>query len=335
MSKGKLLIISPAFHGYWRPLEAAFARNGWDVRTHCYDQHRTLSHRLQVKLRSELPSRLGLSDRGAVALRLSLAARAAVHSYQPERVLIVKGDVLTEPFWEALDRPRVPRSLWLYDELRRTQHTDMSLDRFDAIASYSHSDVASLRGSGRNATFVPLAFSRDALVRPGHLMDVTLVGARYPKREHYLRVLHEADVPVRAFGRDWSRHPFDRLRTWRLDAPPFATERDITLAEAYTVMASAPSTLNIHGDQDGFTMRTFEAAGVGAVQLVDRAEVSEFYEPGVEVLPFSSSAELVELAKRSIRDDGWGDRIRAAARRRTLAEHTFDHRAKALEASWA
>ena len=50
---------------------------------------------------------------------------------------------------------------------------------------------------------------------------------------------------------------------------------------------------------------------------------------------FGSADELVELARRAVADDRWGDRLRDAARRRTLAEHTFAHRARALEATWA
>lgn len=333
MSKGSLLIVSPAFHGYWRPIEDAFTQLGYDTTTYCYDAF-TTTGKVAQKLRTELPARLGRPDDGSVARNLSLRARTAVHLARPDRVLVIKGDILTEPFWDALDRPRIPRTLWLYDELRRTQHTDASLDRFDAISTYSSLDAATLAAAGRHATHVPLAFNTLTNFQPRHLNDITFVGARYPNRERLLRLLHDAEVPVRAFGREWSAHVYDRLRTWRVDAPPFAAGRDLALPETYGVMAGSPAALNIHGDQDGFTMRTFEACGVGGVQLIDRSDVSEFYEPGVEVVPFSSDDELIELSRRAIADDRWGDQIRAAARRRTLAEHTFVNRAQALEQAW-
>ena len=44
-------------------------------------------------------------------------------------------------------------------------------------------------------------------------------------------------------------------------------------------MAGARANVNIHGDQDGFTMRTFETCGVGALQLVDRADVCRRLRP--------------------------------------------------------
>lgn len=330
----RLLVVSPAFHGYWHALEDAFARLGWEVATLRYDEHVRLSDKLAVKLRGELPRLVGRREDAALAEAASRRARTAVHTFHPDRVLVVKGDLLTDTFWDALDRPRVPRTIWLYDELRRTRYTDAALGRADAVASYSRQDCAALAAAGHRVLHVPLGFDTTTAFVPLHRGDVTFIGARYPQRAALLEHLHRAGVPVRAFGRDWSHHWFDRGRTWRLTAPEFGTGRDLSREETYGVMAGGPATLNIHGDQDGFTMRTFEASGVGAVQVVDRPDVAEFYDPDAEVAVFTSPEELVELARRAIADDRWGDRLRAAARARTLAEHTFVHRARALATQW-
>ena len=57
-------------------------------------------------------------------------------------------------------------------------------------------------------------------------------------------------------------------------------------------------------------------------------------EPGTEVLPWASEDELVDLCLRATRDPAGTQRIRVAARTRTLAEHTFDHRVAILEGAW-
>ena len=72
----------------------------------------------------------------------------------------------------------------------------------------------------------------------------------------------------------------------------------------------------------------------GAVQLVDRADVSRHYEPGVELAVFGSPEEAAELAHRAATDRAWADGLRVAGRARTLAEHTFVHRARDLEDLW-
>lgn len=75
--------------------------------------------------------------------------------------------------------------------------------------------------------------------------------------------------------------------------------------------------------------RLFEAAACGCPILSDEWEgIDAFYEPGQEILITRSTADT--LAAMDV-DDAQLRRIAAAARERTLAEHTADHRAGELE----
>ena len=327
----RLLLLSPVFHGYWRSIERAFTGLGYAVTTVAYDAHPGVANRVRAKVAHDLPERLGGSDARRRAQHTARAVQA-VRSLDPDVVLVVKGDAFDGAFWDLVAGRR--RALWLYDELRRTAHTDASLAAAGPVASYSPDDVHTLTARGLTAVHVPLAHDPDVPFTARESDEVVFVGARYPAREALLTSLAAAGVPVRAHGRDWSGHPVDRLRTWRLHQPHVPHGRDLPRGEAYAVMAGARATLNVHGDQDGFTMRTFEACGVGALQLVDRADVSRHYEPGVEVAVFGSPGEAAELAGRAAADRAWARAMRAAGRARTLAEHTFTHRATALEALW-
>lgn len=77
--------------------------------------------------------------------------------------------------------------------------------------------------------------------------------------------------------------------------------------------------------------RLFEAAACGAPVLSDWWEgLEQFYTPGEDILIACSTAEAmaaIEMEDSALR------RIAAAARERTLAEHTADHRARDLEAA--
>jgi spore maturation protein CgeB len=170
---------------------------------------------------------------------------------------------------------------------------------------------------------------------PNRRDEVVFVGSKYPNRVDLLTNLVKAGVPVRAYGRQWSHHPFDRLRTWELSRPDIPAERDVPLSEAYRIQAAAAAAINIHGLQSGLAMRTFEVPGMGGLQLVDRPDVAEFYDVGTETLVFSSLEELQEHSEKALADRGWADRIREAGRRRSLAEHTFAHRIAVLEELWA
>ena len=332
MTAARLLLVTPGFHGYWRSIASALSRRGYAVATHPYD-HRTARGKVRHKVVHELPARLGLPR--ATDTRQTQDAVARIGDERPDVLLVIKGDELGPDFWTAAARVR-RRALWLYDEVRRTRHSGETLAAAGPIASYSPADVDDLSARGLEALHVPLGHDQYLEPTPlGPLDEVAFIGARYPKRESILATLNAAGVPVRAYGRDWSAHPLDRVRTWRVGAPSLPAERDLDRADAYGVMASATVSLNIHGDQDGFTMRTFEVPGVGGLELIDRSEVSRYYEPGKELLTFDTGEEAIDLCRRAMADRRWAQTIREAGRARTLAEHTMDHRAAALETLWA
>ncbi len=330
----KVLLVSPSFHGYHAAIAAALTARGHVVTTHVYDDHGGLAGRVWHQLRHQFPHKVGAGSLRRMGREQTARAVAAVEGCGPDAVVVIKGDTLEQPFWEALDK--TPRITWLYDEVRRTQWTVARLAGVGPVATYSAQDAIAFASAGLDSRHLPLAFDHRLVPSPttNRTGLVTFVGARYPARQEVLAGLHDHGLPVRAYGRDWSGHPIDRLRTWRVGAPALPAERDVSRAEAYDVMAASAATLNLHGDQDGFTMRTFEAAGVGALQLIDRADVDDLYEPGSEILPWTSPGELLELCRRALADPVWSDTIRRAARARTLVEHTFDHRVAVLEGAW-
>lgn len=332
MTQPKLLLVSPIFHGYWQTIEGSLAKIGYQVKTHVYDAPGNLAERVGNKIIHDLPERFRPSS---VENQVTNKAIAAIKDFRPDIVLTVKGDVLGTEYWDALAASGVRYASWMYDEMRRMRFTDADYLKMGPVASYSPEDVKTLRAQGIDAIDAPLAFDSALQIKPYACNDISFVGARYPGRETMLKNLAEAGVPVRAFGKQWSRHWWDVVRTRNFKDSGVPSGRDLGRSTAYGLMQSSPATLNIHGDQDGFTMRTFEASGVNGLQIVDRMDVDRYYNPGEEVLVYSSPEELVEISQRVFTDKVWADKVRAAGYRRTLAEHTFDERVKILEQLWA
>jgi spore maturation protein CgeB len=76
--------------------------------------------------------------------------------------------------------------------------------------------------------------------------------------------------------------------------------------------------------------RVFEAAGAGACIITDAWEgVSYFFEPDREILVAASGAEVIDRVRALTPETARA--IGREARRRVLAEHTYDHRAGELE----
>lgn len=335
MSARRVLLIGPVFHGYTTSTADALRRAGHTVDVHHYDAHDGVRGRVRTKLGSELPRLVGLpGEAGRVAGVRTREAVAALRAARPDVVLAIKADVLGADFWQEAGRAGALTHLWLYDELRRMELAPDVLGAVDVITSYSALDTADLRARGLPATHVANGYDASLPVRPQPSGDVLFVGARYPNREALLVALHRRGLPVRAVGRDWSHHPLDRLRTWDLRRPDVPAGRDVDRATSYGLMAGAAANLNVHHDQDGFTMRTFEIPGTGGVQLVDREDVAPYYEPGSEVLVYRDVDEAADLAGRALRDRAWARGVAEAGRRRTLAEHTLDHRVHDVEALW-
>lgn len=328
----RVLLVSPGFHGYWRAIAAAFESLGSDVTAHRYDEHSTFAERAQNKLLHDLPDQLRWGAAEDLSTRRAVE-RLRAGSY--DAVVVVKGDQLGTAWWEALDQSGLPSVVWLYDEIRRTRYAPDFLTSVGPIASYSKQDVGLLQEAGAHTAHVPLGFDSLLGFAPVPSSAVTLVGARYPNREALMVGIASAGVPSRAYGREWSRRLWDVARTRRLRGAGVPAGGDLDRAAAYGVMAGSLATLNIHSNQDGFTMRTFEAAGVGGLELVDRADVSEFYEVGTEVLVFEGIDDVVDAARKAQLDRVWASAIRVAGRKRTLAQHTLVHRARSLEAMWA
>jgi len=332
----RLLVVSPGFHGYHASIARAFEELGYDVATFAYDAAGSTGEKVWNKVRHELPGVLGSTGQHHSGETASRRALAALRHFHPERVLVVRGDVLSEEFWAEASAHGRPVIVWMYDEMRRTAFEPGMVAPYARMATYSARDAAALTAAGLETRHVSLGFDAGASSSPTSLGSgcVSFVGAPSPARQNALSSLIRAGIPVGAWGRGWSDHYFDRARTWRLSSRRVPAGRDLAGPVAHAVMRNSLATLNIHGDQDGFTMRTFESCGVGAVQLVDRSDVSDFYEPSQEVLVYQGEEELLDIARRVLSKPQEFAGMRERAHRRTMAEHTLGHRARVLAGMW-
>ena len=91
MTNPKLLLLSPAFHGYWKAIESSLEISGYQVRTHIYDAPGGVGARILNKLAHELPERFRPESLAAQATDKAIAV---FNDYRPDIVLVIKGDKL-------------------------------------------------------------------------------------------------------------------------------------------------------------------------------------------------------------------------------------------------
>jgi spore maturation protein CgeB len=168
---------------------------------------------------------------------------------------------------------------------------------------------------------------------PRFAADLTFLGNRLPDREtrvHEFFVRPAAALDGQHFligGSGWDAGGFPRNVRY---------VGHVGTADHNALNSSARVVLNINRASMAATgyspaTRVFEAAGAGACVITDDwTGIECFFEPGTEVLTATDGGAVSEWLRRL--SDAECRRVGEAARRRVLADHTYEHRAAAVHA---
>jgi spore maturation protein CgeB len=164
---------------------------------------------------------------------------------------------------------------------------------------------------------------------PAFACDLALVANRLPDRERrveefFLRAAELApDLQFLLGGEGWAGKAMPGNVRW---------VGHVATRDHNRVNCSARMVLNLNRDsmvRVGFSppTRVFEAAGAGACLITDAwAGIEQFFEPGREILVARSAEEIIQHLRNTSADRA--RHIGDAMRRRALAEHTYQGRAR-------
>lgn len=210
--------------------------------------------------------------------------------------------------------------------------SERRLRMFDLILTSFPHFVDRFRAVGVDAEFFRIGFDprvATRLERDGEVardLDAVFVGAL--NRTHHRR----ANARLARAAR---RAPIDFWGYGVHGWPPWSPIRRRHHGEAwgmemYKVLRRARIAINRHiGAAGEFAnnMRLFEATGVGAMLLTDaKANLSELFEPGKEVVTYSTADELADKVLHYLEHDDSRQAIAGAGQRRTLRDHGYDTR---------
>ncbi|MDD3265788.1 MAG: glycosyltransferase [Burkholderiales bacterium] len=81
------------------------------------------------------------------------------------------------------------------------------------------------------------------------------------------------------------------------------------------------------GEVIGVNVRTFEAAGIGAFQMVDwRSGLAQLFKDGEEIVSYKSLSEMHQKIKYYLEHPELREKIATAGKARAYLEHTYEHR---------
>jgi spore maturation protein CgeB len=108
--------------------------------------------------------------------------------------------------------------------------------------------------------------------------------------------------------------------------PPLTDEELIKMYSRSRISLGFSSVADSSGIKQ-VRLRDFEAPMSGAFYMVEEFdELAEFFEPGKEIVFFTTPEDLLEKARYYLRHEAQRRRIRAAGLRRARAEHTWQDR---------
>jgi spore maturation protein CgeB len=183
--------------------------------------------------------------------------------------------------------------------------------------------------------------------------DVTFVGQKYGSRPTYIRYLVDHGVDVRVWGPHW-QDPRSRIPLWRRAGsrvkhaltrnpsfsfpsvppercgPPLSDDELIKMYSRSKISLGFTGVAEIPvrgGPIKQVRLRDFEATMSGAFYLVEYfEELTEFFEPGKEIVCFTEPEELLERVRYYLAHDAERKRIQQAGMFRARTEHTWHRR---------
>ena len=260
-------------------------------------------------------------------VRRPLAARltALLARELVDLVLVFKGTGLDpEDLASLRRRTKAEWVNWFPDDPHQLAVSTRLAPAYDRFFTHDSSSLQRYRGVGARAHYLAFGcdpdYLRPADGGPRWHAALTFVGSCDPQRERVL--LDIADLGIAVWGPGWPNGP--------------------VYGEDYVhALSGGKIGLNIHqqfgtsGDQTrygtGANMRVFELAAIGTPQLSDaKADIARHFEPGREIVLYTSIAELRDQARALLADDAQRRSLAAAARERALREHTWAHRLEEL-----
>lgn len=157
--------------------------------------------------------------------------------------------------------------------------------------------------------------------------DVSFVGQPHGNRREVIAELRGEGIDVKTWGYGWET---GRLAQDQLIQVFNQSRINLNLSNASTDgkkpsrwipwRRATPLPSQIKG-------RNFEVPGCRAFLLTDPAEnLSEYYQPDVEIATFTGAADLASKVRLYLEDDEMRECVAEAGYRRTLEEHTYEQR---------
>lgn len=317
-----------------RPLRVVFAGMKWDYgfrerglsfeHTNLYDAMRRLDA-VDVHHFDFMES---FREGGHEAVREGLCSALDHHRADVLFTVLFTDEVPQDLLAELRDRPGLTTFNWFCDDhWRFDAFTRTYAPLFNACSTTARSALPRYAEIGYDRVIKTQWGCNHYLYRPvmsAFRHDVTFVGQPHGDRRKVVERLRTSGVKLDVWGTGWEA---GRLTQDEMIETFSASRINLNLSNASVAKSRWRRVLSRHRYDDQIKGRNFEIPGCGGFQLSGHAEdIETYYEPDSEIALFYTQAELVDKVQRYLADEPLRQAIASAGYRRTLAQHTYEHR---------
>jgi spore maturation protein CgeB len=340
----KVLVVSPLYGGSW-PITgyAARALAALGHETHVLDLAPFHEAFLGLERFGARRANRKVLESGFCDV-LSAGIAATVDAIEPDLVLAMAQAPLNPAALQAIGGRGVLRALWFVEDHRLmtawrelAPHYDyvftiQTEGCLEAMAQVTDARLAYLPSAFDPTVHRPLALSKEERAEYGSA--VSFVGAGYRNRRVAFRRFLDCDFKI--WGSDWGGA--DALaRVIQRRGARIDTEESVRIFNASTINLNLHSSTYLDGVDprgDFVNPRTFELAGAGAFQIVDRRTLlAPCFEAGRELAVATSVDEMRDMTEHYLAHPDERRAMTERARARALAEHTYERRMQDLLAA--
>lgn len=203
------------------------------------------------------------------------------------------------------------------DHWRFEKYSSVVAPHFDIVCTTANDALPKYKNMGISHKVIKTQWAcNHELYLPYDLpkdLDISFVGQPHGNRVEVLLKLSQQGFKLEVFGFGWENRP--RIPFHQMVRVFSRSQINLNLSNSSTLVGQ-----QIKG-------RNFEIPGTRSFQLSSNADnLTEYYEEGKEIVIFNSVDELAEKAKYYLNHEDERNEIANNGYKRTMAEHTWQHR---------
>lgn len=261
-----------------------------------------------------------------VSQLINQALLQQVNSWQPDYLLVIKGEVITAATIQEINRRGVITINWYSDWYDSWPWIIAHAPAYSFFVNMCRATHHRLKSIIPNSYYLPVASYIDDPHFKTHIKKypITFVGQYTPRRERYFKAINDLGLKI------WGYHGWQRSSLKHIAQRPVSVKmtRDIIRASKITVNLLNGSDAK---QPDQINTRTVETTSVGSFLLVkDTPILHQYFHPQKEVVTFKNPQELRQKTIYYLAHDQEREAIARAGYLRAKRDHTFDVRLKEL-----